>query len=200
MDSGWVAGSFQPIVTPGGTRFRLFFWPGQKKSSRGGSNNRRYHTVFVVNAVRQTAQTLLDRGSLLDRSVGLWPDHAATRSSKTPPDFFRDVISRSISAVSRTATTTCRRWPVLSRRHSNSRPPRDSAPNTNRGVGVVRAVVRTRRPRSQSCGRPIRFALADVEWCGTAAAQRPRSCGLRTSFASAIRTPDHGPSIPGLQP
>jgi len=70
--------------------------------SRGGPDHRRGHPDFVV-AERESAQTLLSRYPSRDRSAGLWLDFAATRTSETPPESPRKVISRVISAVLRTA-------------------------------------------------------------------------------------------------
>jgi hypothetical protein len=67
--------------------------------------DRRWNRTFPVVAVRETALTPPDRNLLLNRMVCLWPDPPATPTGDIPLVNSRDVHSRSISAVSRTATT-----------------------------------------------------------------------------------------------
>ena len=65
----------------------------------------RNHAVPVV-AVRETALTPPDRNLLLNRMVCRKPDPAATPTCEISLVNSRDVLPRSISAVSRTAATT----------------------------------------------------------------------------------------------
>jgi hypothetical protein len=74
------------------------------KSTRSIVYRHRNHAVPVV-AIRETALTPPDRNLLLNRMVCLWPDPAATPTGDIPLVNSRDVHSRSISAVSRAATT-----------------------------------------------------------------------------------------------